>query len=398
MLSSLGMIFLVGLSFACIAKKFKLPRLVGMLLTGILLGPYVLNALDRSILEISTDLRKFALVIILTRAGLSLNFRELLSVGRPALLLSFLPATFEIAAYTCLAPLIFEISYTEAALMGAVLSAVSPAVVVPKMTEMIDNGVGTNKCIPQMILAGASLDDVFVIVCFSSILSMAQGFEINAMTLANVPISIITGVISGILSGLLLSLFFEFSHTRGDSIKNSMKVVIVLGISFLLVATEDFLRDLLPLSGLLAVMTMGITLAWKCPNRVTSRLKEKYGKLWIAAEVLLFTLVGATVDIRYTLQAGLQTVIMILFALLIRGIGVWICTIKTGLTAKERAFCVLAYLPKATVQAAIGSVPLAVGLPCGNLILSVAVLAILITAPLGSFFMEISCKKLLSSE
>lgn len=398
MLSSLGMILLLGLIFAGIAKRIKLPRLVGMLLTGILLGPYVLNALDSSIIVISADLRKLALVIILTKAGLSLDFRELLSVGRPALLLSFAPALFEILAYTCIAPFIFGISYIEAALMGAVLSAVSPAVVVPKMTDMIDKGIGTKKLIPQMILAGASMDDLFVIVCFSSLLNISTGFEITAMTILNVPISILTGVALGISSGFLLYLIFESFNARKQSIKNSMKVVVILGVSFILVAAEEFSKGIVPISGLPAVMSMGMVLSLKCPCSVTARLKEKYGKLWIAAEIILFVLVGAAVDIRYTLRAGLPALLMIFLALLIRGVGVWLCTIKAGFTARERIFCILAYIPKATVQAAIGSVPLAVGLPCGNLILSVAVLAILISAPLGAFSIELGCKRLLNSK
>lgn len=395
MLPSLGILFLVGLSLAGIFKRLKLPRLVGMLLTGILLGPYVLNVLDASILGISAELRRLALVIILTRAGLSLNFRDLLAVGRPALLLSFLPATFEILAYTGLALGIFGISYMEAALMGAVLSAVSPAVVVPKMTEMIDKKIGTGKCIPQMILAGASLDDAFVIVCFSSILNMAQGLQPNAMAIAKVPLSIIVGVFLGFLSGLLLFSFFEYAHTAGYAVKNSMKLLVILSISLLLISAEELLKDIVPISGLPAVMAMGMTIAWKCPPRVTSRLKEKYGKIWLAAEVLLFVLVGAAVDIRYTLQAGPKAVLMIILALFIRSLGVWLCTVKTTLTKKERVFCILAYLPKATVQAAIGSVPLAAGLPCGNLILSTAVLAILITAPLGAILIDYGCKRLL---
>lgn len=395
MLSSLGLIFLVGLSLAAIAKKLRLPRLVGMLLTGIVLGPFVLDVFDSTILGISGELRKIALVIILTKAGLSLNFRDLTAVGRPALLTAFLPATFEILAYTLFAPLLLGISTAEAALLGAVLSAVSPAVVVPKMTEMIDRHIGTEKRIPQMILAGASLDDVFVIVCFSSLLSIAQGGKLSAMTLGNVPLSIVLGMLLGGLAGYGLYGFFEQCHRHGRTIRNSQKVLILLGASFLLISAEDWLKPYLPLSGLLAVMTMGMMLAWKAPSGVVQRLKDKYGKLWIGAEVLLFVLVGAAVDIRYTAQAGLPAVGMILLALLIRSIGTWLCTARTNLSAKERFFCVLAYLPKATVQAAIGSVPLALGLPCGNLILSVAVLGILITAPLGALAMDIGCKKLL---
>lgn len=395
MLTSLALIFLVGLSLAAICQKIKLPRIIGMLITGIILGPYVLDFLDSSILGISSELRQMALVIILIKAGLSLNIQDLKKVGRPAVLLAFVPACFEILAYIVFAPLLFDITRIEAAIMGAVLSAVSPAVVVPRMVQLMEEKYGTDKSIPQMILAGASLDDVFVIVLFSTFLGMAQGENADILSLLNIPVSILAGIGLGAVAGVCLAWFFETSYSHKHFVRNSMKVIIVLGTAFLLLAIEDWLEGYVSISGLLAIMSMACILAMKSVPEVTSRLSEKYGKLWIAAEVILFVLVGAAVDIRYTLNAGLAAVLMIFIALLIRSVGVCICMIGTPLKAKEKLFCVFSYLPKATVQAAIGSVPLALGLPCGNLVLSVAVLAIIITAPLGAFSMDMSYRKLL---
>ena len=395
MLTSLAVIFLVGLSLAAICQRIRLPRIIGMLVTGILLGPYVLDLLDGSILGISPDLRKMALVIILIKAGLSLNIKDLKKVGRPALMLAFVPASFEMLAYTVFAPFLFDITRIEAAVMGAVLSAVSPAVVVPRMVMLMEEKYGTDKSIPQMILAGASLDDVFVIVLFSTFTAMAQGGSADVMSFVNIPVSILLGILLGAVAGMILAWFFETSYSHEHLVRNSMKVIIVLGTAFLLLAIEEWVEPVVSVSGLLAIMSMACVLAMRCVPEVSGRLSEKYGKLWIAAEVILFVLVGAAVDIRYTLQAGFAAVVMIAIALVVRSVGVCICTAGTRLNRQERIFCVLAYLPKATVQAAIGSVPLALGLPCGNLVLSVAVLAILITAPLGALGMDASYRKLL---
>lgn len=395
MLTSLAFIFLVGLSLAAICQRIRLPRIIGMLVTGILLGPYVLDLLDGSILGISPDLRKMALVIILIKAGLSLNIKDLKKVGRPALMLAFVPASFEMLAYTVFAPFLFDITRIEAAVMGAVLSAVSPAVVVPRMVMLMEEKYGTDKSIPQMILAGASLDDVFVIVFFSTFTAMAQGGSADVMSFVNIPVSILLGILLGAVAGMILAWFFETSYSHEHLVRNSMKVIIVLGTAFLLLAIEEWVEPVVSVSGLLAIMSMACVLAMRCVPEVSGRLSEKYGKLWIAAEVILFVLVGAAVDIRYTLQAGFAAVVMIAIALVVRSVGVCICTAGTRLNRQERIFCVLAYLPKATVQAAIGSVPLALGLPCGNLVLSVAVLAILITAPLGALGMDASYRKLL---
>lgn len=397
-MTSLALVFLAGLAFAEICQRLNLPRIIGMLIAGILLGPYVLDLFDRSILGISADLRKMALVIILIKAGLSLNIEDLKRVGRPAILMSFLPAVFEILAFLLFAPLILGVDHIEAAIIGAVLGAVSPAVVVPRMVQLMDERYGTDKRIPQMILAGASLDDVFVIVLFSTFVSIAQGGRVQIMDFVNIPVSIVLGIFLGAVIGFLLAWFFEINYSHRRLIRNSVKVIIVLGVSFLLLAVEDWLEGIVSVSGLLAVMSMALTLAMRSVPEVTSRLQEKYGKLWLAAEVILFVLVGAAVDISYTLQAGIGAVLMIAVGLLFRCVGVWLCMAGTPLNRKERLYCMIAYLPKATVQAAIGSIPLALGLPCGNIVLSVAVLSILLTAPLGAIGMDMSYKKLLSSE
>ena len=398
MLTSLALVFLVGLAFAEICQRLHLPRIIGMLITGILLGPYVLDLFDSSILGISADLRRMALVIILIKAGLSLNIEDLKKVGRPAVLMSFLPALFEILAFFLFAPLVLGVNRIEAAILGAVLGAVSPAVVVPRMVQLMDERYGTDKRIPQMILAGASLDDVFVIVLFSTFVAMAQGGSAQIMDFVNIPVSIVLGILLGAAVGFLLAWFFERNYTHGRLIRNSVKVIIVLGVSFLLLAVEDWLEGIIPVSGLLAIMSMALVLAMRSVPEVTSRQQEKYGKLWLAAEVILFVLVGAAVDIRYTLQAGAGAVLMIAVGLLFRCAGVWLCMPGTRLNRKERLYCMIAYLPKATVQAAIGSIPLALGLPCGNIVLSVAVLSILITAPLGAIGMDMSYRKLLNPE
>ena len=398
MLTSLSLIFLVGLAMGAICRKLKLPRIIGMLVTGIVLGPYVLDWLDPSILSISADLRKMALIIILLKAGLSLDLQDLKKAGRSAVLLSFVPASCELLGYVLLAPVILGITRVEAAVMGAVLAAVSPAVVVPRMVSLMEKKYGTDKAIPQMILAGASCDDIFVIVLFSTFLGMAQGGSADMMDFVNIPVSIVLGILLGAVVGYGLYLFFETAYARKPCVRNSMKVIIVLGFSFLLIAIEGWLEGKIAVSGLLAVVSMACVIKLKSTAFVSKRLSEKFGKLWLAAEVMLFVLVGAAVDIRYTLKAGVAAIIMILAALVFRSIGVLLCVAGTKLTWKERLFCVIAYLPKATVQAAIGSVPLAAGLSCGNIVLSVAIMAIVITAPLGALGIDSSYKKLLKHE
>ena len=398
MLTSLALIFIVGLAMATIVKAIKLPRIIGMLVTGIVLGPYVLDMLDASILNISSELRQMALVIILIKAGLSLDIKDLKKVGLPAVLLSFLPALFEIAATVIFAPMLLGVSYLEGAIIGAVLGAVSPAVVVPKMVQLMDENYGTNQNIPQMILAGASLDDVFVIVLFTAFTGIAQGESASVMDFVNIPVSIVLGIILGAAVGYLLSKFFEYTYQKNKLIRNSVKVILILGFSFLLLSIENWLKGIVAVSGLLAIMSMSMVIAKKSTDVVTKRLQQKFGKLWIAAEIILFVLVGAAVDIGYIGKAGGYAVLLILVVLLFRSIGVWVCLLFTKLNYKEKLFCVISYIPKATVQAAIGSIPLAMGLGCGKIVLSVAVLSIIITAPLGATLMDVTYKKLLKKD
>ena len=398
MLTSLALVFLAGLAAAAVCSAIKLPRIIGMLLVGIVLGPHMLNVLDDSILSISSELRQMALIIILLKAGLSLNLSDLRQVGRPAVLLSCLPATCELAGYILFAPCLLGVSRIEAAVMGAVLAAVSPAVVVPRMVFLMENRWGTDKSIPQMLLAGASCDDIYVIVLFTTFTGIAQGGNAKAADFLNIPVSVVLGIAVGAAAGYALSRFFEAAFARNHMVRGSVKVIIVLSVSFLLVALETVLKGRIALSGLLAVTSMACMLARKTTGEVRARLSEKFGKLWIAAELILFVLVGAAVDIRYVSETGLAAVLMVFAALIFRAAGVVLCLAGTKLSRRERLFCVIAYLPKATVQAAIGSVPLAMGLPCGKIVLSVAVLAILITAPLGALGMDAAYRKLLKYE
>lgn len=388
MLTSLGFVLLLGLVLGTLATKLRLPSLVGMLLAGILLGPCVLNLLSPSLLGISADLRQLALVIILTRAGLSLDVDDLRRAGRPAILMCFLPATFEVLGMVVLAPRLLGVSTLDAAIMGAVVGAVSPAVIVPRMLKLMEEGYGTSKGIPQMVLAGASVDDVFVIVLFTSFTGMAQGGSFSPAALAGVPVSIVLGAALGLLIGFVLARFFARFHMR-----DSVKVVILLSLAFLLVALEDVIP--VPFSGLLAVLGAGLGLRrWRLV--VAQRLTAKFGKLWVGAEIMLFVLVGAEVDLKYAAAAGLAAVATVLGVLCFRALGVLLCVAGSKLTRSERLFTVLAYLPKATVQAAIGGVPLAMGLGCGQIVLTVAVIAILVTAPLGAFAIDFSYRKLLT--
>ena len=391
MVESLGYALLAGLGMAAICKKARLPRIVGMLAVGVLLGPYALNALDPALLGVSAQLRQIALIIILIKAGLSLNLDDLRAVGRSAALMSFLPATFEIAGVMLFAPPILHVSVTEAAIMGAVLGAVSPAVVVPQMVKLMEEGYGEKKRVPQLILAGASLDDVFVIVLFTAFIGLEQGEGVSIWAFARVPVSIAAGVTLGAATGW--GLHAAWSKRRPAS--RSMETVVALGAAFLLTAVETRLENVLPVSGLLAVMSMAVVLRRMEPRASAQGMVNRFGEMWPAAEALLFVLVGAAVDVRYTMEAGAGAIALIFLALGARSIGVWLSLVKTPLNRRERLFCVIAYLPKATVQAAIGGVPLALGLPCGKLVLSTAALAILITAPLGAIGMEQSYRKLL---
>lgn len=389
MLLSISLILLVGMSMGWICRKLRLPGLVGMLVTGIVLGPYALDLLDPDILNISANLRKIALIIILTRAGLGLDVSGLKKLGRPALLMCFVPATFELIGVLALAPRLLGLTMLESAILGTVLAAVSPAVVVPRMVRLMDEGYGVKEGIPQLVLAGASVDDVYVIVLFSTFTGMMQGEGISVLRFANIPVSIVFGIAIGLLAGFLLAALFKKTRIRDTS-----KVLIVLSVSFLLAAIEDSLKTPITFSALIAILFIGIGLQKKS-GQMAQRLSEKYGKLWVAAEVFLFVLVGATLNIRYFGRVGIPAVILILGALLFRMLGVFLCLAKTPLKKKEKLFAMIAYTPKATVQAAIGGIPLALGFACGDTVLTVAVLAIVITAPLGAFAIDWSYKKLL---
>ena len=392
MLFSLTLIFLSGIILGSIFNRLKLPQLIGMLLTGIILGPYLLNLLDPKILSISADLRQIALIIILTRAGLNLDINDLKKVGRPAVLMCFVPATFEILGMIIFAPKFLGLELLDSAILGTVIAAVSPAVVVPKMLKLMEEGYGTDRSIPQLIMAGASVDDVFVIVLFTSFIGLASNGTFSMLNLIKIPTSIFFGIFIGFLCAILLIYLFRKIHIR-----DSLKVIIILNISFLLVTFEHSLTGIIGFSGLLAIMSMGTGIQAK--NTILSkRLSVKYSKLWIAAEVMLFVLVGATVNIKYALSASIPAILLIITVLIFRMIGVFLCLVGTSLSYRERLFCMIAYCPKATVQAAIGSIPLSMGLPSGNIILTVAVLSILITAPLGAFAIDISYKKLLKKE
>lgn len=389
MIFSLALILLLGMFLGWLCKKIHFPSLFGMIVTGIVLGPYVLNVVDVSILNASSDLRRIALIIILIRAGLSLNVQDLKKVGRPAILMCFLPACFEMVGMVILAPIILNISILDAAILGAVIAAVSPAVIVPKMLKLMDDGYGTKKGIPQMILAGASVDDVFVIVMFSTFTGLAAGVDGTILSVVNIPVSIVIGVAFGILLGFILAWFFKKIHIR-----DTVKVIILLSFSFLTVTIEDQIGEIIPFASLIGVMCVGIGVN-QCYAKLATRLSDKFNKIWVLAEIMLFVLVGTTVDIRSLTYTVIPAIILIGLVLLFRMAGVFICVLGTKLNMKERTFCMLAYLPKATVQAAIGGVPYAMGLGCGNVVLTTAVVSILFTAPLGAFLIELTYKKLL---
>lgn len=391
MLTSIALILLTGLLLGSIFSKMKLPSLLGMMIAGIILSPHALNLIDESILNISADLRQIALVIILTRAGLSLDLSDLKKVGRPAVLMSFVPACVEILGAVILAPRLLGITVLEAAIIGSVIAAVSPAVIVPRMIRLIEEGYGKKNSIPQLILAGASVDDVFVIVVFTAFTALASTGEISAVRFLQIPISIVLGIMLGIVVGILLVLFFKMFHMR-----DSVKLLIILSVSFLLLELQNQLEGIIPVSGLLAIMSLGIVIRQKY-DVLAVRLSGKYNKLWVAAEVFLFVLVGATVDLKYAVSAGAGAILLVVGALCFRMLGVAISLIKTKLTKRERVFCMFAYTPKATVQAAIGAIPLTMGLPCGQIVLTVAVLSILITAPFGAICVDNFYKKLLGT-
>lgn len=392
MLISISYILIAGMVLGWICKKVKFPALFGMIVAGIVLGPHVLNLIDTGILDISADIRRIALIIILIRAGLKLSAEDLKKVGRPAILMCFLPACVEMIGMIILAPILLGMSLLDAAILGAVIGAVSPAVIVPKMIKLIDEGYGTGKGIPQMILAGASVDDVFVIVMFTTFTGLAQGKEVSWISFVNIPVSIVTGIAAGLICGFLLSLFFSKVHVR-----DTVKMAVILCISFALVTVEDKFGSIVPFAALIGIMALGLEIRRK-KQEVSVRLSARFDKLWVVAEVFLFVLVGASVNIESALDTGIKGIVLVLLVLVFRMLGVFICQLGTALNAKERFFCMLAYTPKATVQAAIGGLPLAMGLGCGEIVLTVSVIAILLTAPLGAFSIDLTYKRFLLKE
>ncbi|MBN1892624.1 MAG: cation:proton antiporter [Clostridiales bacterium] len=391
MLLSIALIIIIGFALGGLFKKLHIPSLLGMLIAGILLGPHVLNLISPSILHISDDLREIALIVILVRAGLTLDIKDLKKVGRPAILMCFVPATFEIVGAIILGPLLLGISVVDAAIIGAMLAAVSPAVIVPKMIDLIEKRYGRRKSVPQLIMAGASADDIYAIVLFTAFIGVAKGGEFDAGTLLVIPLSIVLGVAFGILGGLLLVVIFKRIHMR-----DTVKVLLILGAAILLVGVEPLVFDYVPFSGLLAAMALGATVL-KAREKVARRITGKFSKIWVAAELILFVLLGAAVDVRFVLKAGVAAVLLIIGAFLVRTIGTWVSLIRSGLNKKEKLFCVIAYLPKATVQAAVGAIPLSLGLASGNIILSIAVLSILITAPIGAIGIDRTYRRLLDA-
>ena len=391
-LTSLGIIVLCGLLLGSICNKIKLPPLLGMLIVGIVLGPYVLNLISPQILGISADLRQLALIIVLTRAGLSFNINELKKNGRSAVMLCFVPAVMEIVGYIIFGILLLKISWNEAAILGCVMAAVSPAVIVPRILKLKEQGYGTDKGIPQMILTGASADDVFVIILFTAFLGMSGGNGFDFNILWRTPVSIILGIGLGLLIGWLFSLFVKRFHIR-----DTVKIIVLLCFSFFFVSIENHVSAYVPFSGLLAVIAMSAML-FATHKECAERLSVRYNKLWLVAEILLFVLVGATVDLSFAVKSGGIIIAVIALALVFRIVGVYLCVIRTKLNFKERLFCAIAYTPKATVQAAIGAIPLTMGLACGQIVLTAAVLAIIITAPIGAFLIDILYKKMLEKD
>lgn len=389
MLISIALIFLVGLFLGAVFERFRLPKFIGMILAGVVLGPYVLNLIDNSILDNSADIRQIALVIILTRAGLSLNIKDLKKLGRPAVLMCFVPACFEIVGISILAPIFTNLTLVQSLIMGCVIAAVSPAVIIPRMIKLSSQGYGVQKSIPQLILAGASVDDVFVIVLFTSFTSLELSGKFSVLSLVKVPVSIILGIVLGIIIGYLLNIFF-----KKTALRNTIKVVILLSFSFVMLEIEEVLKNIVPVSSLIGIMVVSLFIYQK-NNMLSKQLSEKYNKMWVVGEIMLFVLVGTLLDIRYLVHGGIGLVVIILGALVFRVLGVFICLLKTNLSMKERVFCMGAYTPKATVQAAMGAVPLSMGITGGNIILTISILSIIITAPMGAIFIDKTYKKLL---
>lgn len=389
MILSLGLILILGFIIGWLLSKIKIPGLVGMIIVGLLIGPYCLGLIDEKILSISTELRQVALVIILTRSGLNLDIDSLRKIGRPAILMSFIPATLEIIGTTLISQLLLEITIFESILLGTVLAAVSPAVVSPRMIKLIEERFGENHQVPKLILAGSSVDDIYVIVLFYTFLGLVGNNTFDFVSITMIPVTIILGVLLGIIVGLILSYILKKTN-----FKTAINILIIISSSFLMIGLENMLKDYISISSLLGIMVTGIVLLFRNKEKA-KQLSDGYNNLWIFFEIILFVLVGATVDFSYAINNGLIAILILMIGLLFRTLGVLLCLIKTKLTFKERLFTILAYIPKATVQASIGGIALSLGLSCGSIILTVSVISILITAPIGAILIDNLSSKLL---
>lgn len=395
MIDSLFLIIFLGILLGYLFNIIKIPRIIGMIIAGIIIGPNFFNLISKNILNISEDIRKIALIILLLKVGFSLKFEDLKKVGKSSILLAFIPASLEILAYTIFAPLFFNISRLDSALMGTVLSAVSPAIIVPRMVDIMEKKIGNKNKIPQMILASASLDDIFVIVLFTTFLKIALFGNFSIYSLINIPVSIILGLIIGTFIGYLLYLIFQNSFNINKYIRNSNKIIIILIAAFFMVTLEKKLENTISISSLIGIITMAFIINFKITDIVSKRLSQKLSKLWLIFEILLFVLVGMNINIAYTLKTGFISIILISICLIFRSLGVFISILGNNFNKKEKLFCIISYLPKATVQAAIASIPLSLGLNSGEIILSVAVISILFSAPIGAIGIDYSYKKLL---
>lgn len=393
MAASVAIIMLLGLPANKIFEKLKMPGLLGMLILGIIIGPYGLNWLQTDMLNASADLRKIALIIILLRAGLGINKNDLKKVGGTALKMSCIPGLVEGFFIAFASVRFLNLSFIQGGILGFIVAAVSPAVVVPSMLNLIENNIGTNKGIPTLILTGASIDDVFAITIFSVFLGLYSGAHINiGVQVLSIPISIVLGIIAGIIIGLIMVKIFKSYHIR-----DTKKVLLILGFSILLTELENILNTKLEIASLLGVMSMAFVITEKMPN-VGERLASKFNKIWVFAEILLFVLVGAQVNVGVAVNAGKMGIVVILIGLFGRSLGVIISLLGTDFNWKERLFCVISYVPKATVQAAMGAVPLSLGVKSGDVILAIAVLSILITAPMGAIGINFFAKRLLDNQ
>lgn len=388
---SLGLILFLGRLIGYTLDKLHVPGFIGMIVVGILLGPSVFNIIDLKILNISSELRQIALVVVLTRSGLNLNLRELKKVGRSAILMCFIPATFEIVAVGVSGHFLLNLSWFESFLLGCVLGAVSPAVISPRMIKLINDGY-TKNSIPQIILAGASADDTYTIILFYAFLGIVQNGSFDVLSVSLIPLTIISAIVLGIIFGIGLVYFYKKTN-----FKTVINVLVFFAFSLILLGLEELIKAYFDISALITIMVMGMVVLYKLP-KVASDLSDGFNKIWKFFEIFLFVLVGAAVEFKYILTAGGYGILVLAIGLLFRSLGVYLCVLGTKLDFKEKLFCIFAYLPKATVQASIGGIALSLGLECGGVVLAIAVLAIVITAPIGGFLIDIFGKRWLTKE